>query len=251
MVATKKESEEKTREITKLTSELRTAEQEIKKLKAQPQSYTQTLQGSRLGRAQDSDGKGAGREAQGAGELRIEEISSAKLTSDRDLVNTEFSAVMETSPSSMTWCCQYQCCGRRSRRGVQLRLAVSESSRRLEKALSILSETALLQRLHRATIQQHEALSSNFASSKADIEFGVAKAASASADNVPLAGQIAASDSDLTAVNAVSAEQKLAQLEAKHAHQLVELQPCCCTQAWRAEELRHRLEAMQQEACTA
>ena len=43
MVATKKESEEKTREITKRTSELRTAEQEIKKLKAQLQSYARIL----------------------------------------------------------------------------------------------------------------------------------------------------------------------------------------------------------------
>ena len=71
--------------------------------------------------------------------------------------------------------------------------------------------------MHRATIQQHETLSSNFVSSKADIEYRVAKVASASADSVPLASQTAASDSDLTAVNAVSAEQKFAQLEAKHA----------------------------------
>ena len=97
---------------------------------------------------------------------------------------------------------------------MQLRPAVSESSRRLEKALSILSESALLQRPR---------------------PYGVDKVACTSADNVPLAGQIAASDSDLTAENAVSAEQKLAQLEAKHAHQLVEFQLSCCTQAWRAE----------------
>ena len=36
-------SEEKDREITKLTSELRVAEQEIEKLKAQQQSHAQTL----------------------------------------------------------------------------------------------------------------------------------------------------------------------------------------------------------------
>ena len=47
-------------------------------------------------------------------------------------------------------------------------------------------------------------------------------------------------------MSAVSAGQKLAQLEAKHAHQLVELQLSCCTQAWRAEELRQRLEARAQ-----
>ena len=92
-------------------------------------------------------------------------------------------------------------------------------------------------------MQQHETLSSNFASTKAAVEDGDAKVASASADSVPLASQIAASDSDLTAVSAVSAEQKLVQLEAKHAHQLVELQLSCCTQAW--------LEAMQQEELEA
>ena len=79
-----------------------------------------------------------------------------------------------------------------------------------------------------------ETLSSNFASTKT-VEDGVAKVASTSAVNVHLAGQIAVSDSDLTAMRAVSAEQKLAQLEAKHAHQLVELQLSCCTQVWRAE----------------
>ena len=52
-------------------------------------------------------------------------------------------------------------------------------------------------------------------------------------------------------MNAVSAEQKLAQLEAKHAHQLVELKMSCRTQALRAEELRQRLEAMQQEELEA
>ena len=85
----------------------------------------------------------------------------------------------------------------------------------------------------------------------ADIEYGVAKVASASADSVPLASQTAASDSDLTAVNAVSAEQKLAELDAKHAHRLGKLQLSCCTQAWRAKKLRQQLEAMQQEELEA
>ena len=109
----------------------------------------------------------------------------------------------------------------------------------------------MVQTVHRATIQQHETLSSDFASMKTVVEHGVAKVARTSADSVLLASQIAASDSDLTAVNAVSAEQKLAQLEAKHVHQLVEVQLYCCTQAWRAEELRQRLEAMQQEELEA
>ena len=52
-------------------------------------------------------------------------------------------------------------------------------------------------------MQQHETLNSDFASTETDIEYGVAKVASTSADSVPLAGQIAASDSDLTAVSAV------------------------------------------------
>ena len=109
----------------------------------------------------------------------------------------------------------------------------------------------MAQTLHRATIQQHETLSSDFASMKTVVEHGVAKVASTSPDSVPLASQTAASGSDLTAVSAVSAELKLAQLEAKHAHQLVELQLSCCTQAWRAEELRQRPEAMQQEELEA
>ena len=90
MVAMKNESEVKTPKITRLTGELRLAEQEIEKLKAQQQSYAQTL-GTRM-LAWPRSGprwKGAGRETQGAGELRIEGISSAELASDRDLVNTE------------------------------------------------------------------------------------------------------------------------------------------------------------------
>ena len=70
---------------------------------------------------------------------------------------------------------------------------------------------------------------------KTVVEDGHAKVASTSTDSVPLASQIAASDSALTAVNAVNAEQKLVQLEAKQAHQQVECQLSCCTQAWRAE----------------
>ena len=45
-------------------------------------------------------------------------------------------------------------------------------------------------------------------------------------------------------------KQELAQLEAKHAQQLEELQLSCFAQAWHAEELRQRLEAMPQEELT-
>ena len=78
------------------------------------------------------------------------------------------------------------------------------------------------------------------------IEHGAARVARNSADSAPLISQIADLDLDLTAVNAVSAEQMLAQLEVKYAHQLVELQLSCCTQAWYAEELKQRLEARAQ-----
>ena len=106
MVATKKESEEKTREITKLTSELRAAEQDIEKLKAQQQPWG----------APDRE-------------------SADELTSDRDLANTELPVAMESDV--VKYLAKFNDMrvantnAVRRRRGVQLRPAVSESSRRL------------------------------------------------------------------------------------------------------------------------
>ena len=59
--------------------------------------------------------------------------------------------------------------------------------------------------MYRAIIQQRETLSSNLASTKDIIERETAKVASTSADVAPLTSQIAASDSDVTAVSVVSA----------------------------------------------
>ena len=51
-------------------------------------------------------------------------------------------------------------------------------------------------------------MSSNLASTEDVIEHEAAKVASSSADSTPLASQTAASDSDLTAVSAVSAKRR-------------------------------------------
>ena len=78
----------------------------------------------------------------------------------------------------------------------------------LREALCNLSESALLQRpqiLQRVTIHQHETMSSNIASVKDAVEDVAAKIASTSADTAPLAGQIASSDSGLTAASAMRA----------------------------------------------
>ena len=57
----------------------------------------------------------------------------------------------------------------------------------------------MAQTLHRATIHQHETLSSNIVSAKDALEDVAAKIASISADAASLLGQIAFSDSGLTA----------------------------------------------------
>ena len=85
---------------------------------------------------------------------------------------------------------------------MQLSPAVSESSRGLKEALSILSESALLQwtqTLQRITIHQHETLSSNIASAKDPLE-GVAAEI---ADAASLVGQIPFSGSDQSAASTV------------------------------------------------
>ena len=89
---------------------------------------------------------------------------------------------------------------------MQLSPAVSESSRGLKEALSILSVSALLQwtqTLQRLTSHQHETLSSNIASAKEALEGVAAEIVSISADAASLDGQIAFSGSDQSAASTV------------------------------------------------
>ena len=74
MVAREKESEEKTREITKFTCALRTTEQEIEKLKGAAAVLCTDLgdKGAGLAALRDPDGQVQDVKHKGAGELQIE-----------------------------------------------------------------------------------------------------------------------------------------------------------------------------------
>ena len=104
--------------------------------------------------------------------------SACDLTSDRDPANAELSAVVEYLDKLKDVC-------------VAKTMTYEEKSQRrapeiagFREALSILSESALLQRpqiLQRVTIHQHETMSSNIASVKDAIGDVAAKIASTSA----------------------------------------------------------------------
>ena len=112
--------------------------------------------------------------------------STGELTSDRDSANAELSAVVEYLVKLNDMCI------------AEAMMYEEKSQRRaaeiagLKEALSILSESALLQwpqTVQRVNIHRYETLSSDIASTKAAIEDDAAKVASTSASIASLASQ--------------------------------------------------------------
>ena len=127
------------------------------------------------------------REQEGSGLKK----SDCKLNIDWDPANAELSNVVQYLDKFNDMCV------------VKVMPAAEPCSPRvLKEALSNLSESALLQwtqTMQRVNINQHETPSSNIASAKDALEDVAAKIASISVDAASLAGQIAFSDSGLTA----------------------------------------------------
>ena len=112
------------------------------------------------------------------------------------------------------------------------------SLREFKEALSILSESALLKRrqtLQRVTIRQDETQSSNIASTKDAIEDVAGITASISPDTASHAGQIAFSDSGLTAASAVRAKgtQDFSESESELTEDVDTLQRAISSASWK------------------